>query len=245
MKKSDNIHNSNANELIVTTSWDDGQEIDLKLAEMLKKYDLRGTFYLTKYYQNPLKRDDIIQLDHDHEIGAHTLNHFDLTSIPISKANEEIFGSKEYLEEIINHNINIFSYPYGRYNSNVKKMVKSAKFIGARSCYHGNIRKIDDPYEWKITLHASNGSPRTSLNIYMANQLSFLSLIDWEKRAEELFDIALTRGGVYHIWGHGSEIEANRDWDKLERVLGYISHRKNVKYLNNSATLEFLYENRF
>ena len=31
---------------IVTTSWDDGNKLDLKLAALLDKYGLVGTFYI-------------------------------------------------------------------------------------------------------------------------------------------------------------------------------------------------------
>ena len=34
--------------LIVTTSWDDGSRLDLKLAELLEKYGISGTFYVPK-----------------------------------------------------------------------------------------------------------------------------------------------------------------------------------------------------
>jgi peptidoglycan/xylan/chitin deacetylase (PgdA/CDA1 family) len=31
---------------VVTTSWDDGHPLDLKLAELLKKYDVPATLYM-------------------------------------------------------------------------------------------------------------------------------------------------------------------------------------------------------
>jgi len=34
------------NEAIVTTSWDDGHPSDLKLAELLREYDVPATFYI-------------------------------------------------------------------------------------------------------------------------------------------------------------------------------------------------------
>lgn len=40
-------------------------------------------------------------------------------------------------------------------------------------------------------------------------------------------------GGVFHLWGHSWEIEHNKDWGRLERVLSYFANRSDVKYLNN------------
>ena len=34
----------------ITTSWDDGHTLDLRLADLLDKYDLRGTFYVARDY---------------------------------------------------------------------------------------------------------------------------------------------------------------------------------------------------
>jgi hypothetical protein len=32
--------------IYVTTSWDDGHKLDMKLAVLLKKYGIKGTFYI-------------------------------------------------------------------------------------------------------------------------------------------------------------------------------------------------------
>ena len=224
--------------LVVTTSWDDGQKTDLKLSKLLRKYGIKGTFYITPSYRDPLEKQDVIEIDKGHEIGAHTLNHVDLTAIPISEAKREIEGSKEYIEELIGHEIKMFCYPYGRYNEDIKRVLKDAGFIGARTCNHGDFSMLNDPYEWQITLHASNGSPRMTFTIWRINHLSVRSLIDWEIRANELFDLALEKGGVYHLWGHGYEYEERTEWDKLECVLEYISNRDGVRYMTNGEVME-------
>lgn len=229
-------------DLVVTTSWDDGQKIDLKLAELLTKYGVKGTFYITKSYYDPLplEKQDVLGIDQKHEIGAHTLNHVDLINIPISEAKREIEGSKAYIEELVDHDIKMFCYPWGRYNDNIKKIVKDAGFIGARTCNHGDFGMPSDPYEWQITLHASNGSPRTTFRIWRKNRISIRAPIDWEIRAKLLFDLALEKGGIFHLWGHGSEFEAKNEWDKLEKVLRYISNKEGVKYATNGEVLEGL-----
>jgi peptidoglycan/xylan/chitin deacetylase (PgdA/CDA1 family) len=224
-------------DLIVTTSWDDGQKTDIKLAKLLTKYDVKGTFYITKSYRDPLEKQDIIDLDIEHEIGAHTLNHVDLLNIPISEAKREIEGSKTYVEELIGHDIKMFCFPWGQYNEGIKKIVKDAGFIAARTCKPGDFDVPEDPYEWHITLHASNASPSLTFRIWRMNSISTKSLIDWEVRAKLLFNLALERGGIYHLWGHSYEIDEKTEWDKLERVLKYISNRLKVKYLTNGETL--------
>lgn len=228
-------------DLLVTTSWDDGQKTDLKLAKLLTKYGIKGTFYVTasRYDPLPLEREDIVEISREHEIGAHTINHVDLVSIPVSEAKNEIEGSKSYIEELIGHQVKMLSYPFGRYNKGIAEIVKQAGFIGARTCRPGNFGMQNNLYEWQITLFASNGSPLMALRIWWGFRLWKVSaLLDWESRAKLLFDLVLQNGGIYHIYGHSLEFEENKEWDKLERVLNYISRREGVRYMTNGKIVE-------
>ena len=223
---------------IVTTSWDDGHSLDLKLASLLDKYRIKGTFYISPFYlKDRLTEDEIREIFKHHEIGAHTLTHADLTSVSIDRAEEEIKGSKLYLERILRHDISMFCYPQGRYNQKIKEIVKKSGFLGARTCKGGNFELPKDPYEWEITLHSSNGSPLMTLKICVKTRISIKAFMNWELRAKLLFDLFLRRGGIYHIWGHSWEIERNNDWPKLERVLQYISNRDYIKYYTNGEIL--------
>lgn len=227
--------------LVVTTSWDDGSVSDIKLSSLLEKYSLKATFYITKsykYIERPLTTEEVIKLGKEHEIGAHTLTHLDLDKISTKRAEDEILDSKEYLENLLDCDVRMFCYPRGRYNDEIIRIVKKAGFIGARTCRHGDFDMPNDPYKWQITLHASNGSPLMTFRIWRINRLSVKSLIDWEIRAKELFDLALKKGGVYHLWGHASEFEKKDEWGKLERVFRYISNRDGVQYMTNGEVME-------
>lgn len=220
--------------LIVTTSWDDGSKLDLKLAQLLARYDIKGTFYIPKaYLDNPLERNEIRMLDKGHEVGSHTLNHADLSKVSLEEARRQIGGSKQYLEGLLGHQIYVLSYPKGCYNQGVKEMVKDCGFIAGRTCQHGGFDLPEDPYQWQITLHASNGSPLMSFRIWRRSGIPVSSLLDWERRARLLFDLALEKGGVYHLWGHSWELERKNEWNKLERVLEYLCHRGGVRYMTN------------
>ena len=220
--------------LIITTSWDDGQKTDPKLAELLTRYGIKGTFYITKSYRNHLEKQSVAEIDREHEIGAHTLSHLDLSSVSPSEAEVEIKGSKAYLEDIVGHSISMFCYPYGRYNKTTKKIVQDCGFLGARTSDPGGFSLPQDPYQLHITLLASNGSPLMALGIWRKFHLWRVSaLLDWENRSKSLFDLALEENGIYHICGHSAEFERKDGWDKLERVLKYFSNREGVKYMTN------------
>ena len=88
--------------LVVTTSWDDGHSLDMRLADVLDKYGIRGTFYVAKSYMNSRLTDsEIVELSERHEVGAHTLTHPALPKIPIQEAAKEIRGSKLWLEDLL------------------------------------------------------------------------------------------------------------------------------------------------
>ena len=73
--------------VFVTTSWDDGHDLDHKLAGLLGHHGLRATFYVApRNIELPrrerLRSRDLRALARDFEIGGHTLTHLRLTSLP-------------------------------------------------------------------------------------------------------------------------------------------------------------------
>jgi peptidoglycan/xylan/chitin deacetylase (PgdA/CDA1 family) len=225
---------------IVTTSWDDGHQMDEKLASLLLNYGLKGTFYIAKNLLEDSGSASLVkQLDKNFEIGAHTLSHPDLTSIPMKDVVNEIKSSKEWLEELLNHKIEMFSYPNGRFNSQVVETVRQAGFMGARTLdFETSFPK--NPFILGVGCQASNGSPLLRLKASLKSGISLKSLVYWRSNAKLLFDHVLKNGGIWHLWGHSWEIEKNGDWRKLEDTLVYVSNREGVAYLTNGQLLKLM-----
>lgn len=231
----------NSNKTIVTTSWDDGHILDIKLAKLLNKYHIRATFYVSLENKEIKKNDllsptDILMLAENFEIGAHTMTHPDLTKIPIKQAEQEINQSKKYLERILNKNVSAFCYPYGEYNQIIKNLVKNSGFILARTTKRYEHAVGNDSFSLPTTLHTYNHLEDLFQIIKFAGfRLSnFLKYLNWEYLAMDLFDYDLKNNGTFHLWGHSWEIEQFNAWSKLEKVLDYVSRRNNVLYLSNS-----------
>jgi peptidoglycan/xylan/chitin deacetylase (PgdA/CDA1 family) len=53
------------------------------------------------------------------KIGSHGIAHFDLTRIPDKQLRCELAGSKQQLEEILNHEVDMLAFPYGAYSDRV------------------------------------------------------------------------------------------------------------------------------
>lgn len=231
--------------LRVTTSWDDGTTADMRLADLLERYGVKGTFYVSKVFEHSLPEADIVTLGSRFEIGAHTIDHPDLTRVPAAEAQRQIEESKLYLEALLGRSVPMFCYPFGRYNEPVEELVKRAGFIGARTCDPGGLGMPRDPHRCQITLLASNGSPLMALKIWWRSRLlKIAGLLDWESRAKHLFDLALAQGGVYHMYGHSGEFEEKHEWSKVERVIKYVAHRPGVTYATNGEIMSLVKTDR-
>jgi len=237
--------------VIVTTSWDDGHNLDLKLARLLKKYNIKGTFYISPENrmfnkEDALSEEGILKIDKDFEIGAHTITHPELTKISKEAAFNEISGSKTYLENIIKKDIRVFCYPGGKYDYRTKELVKKAGFIAARTTERFCFACPEDPLIFGTTIHTYNNISDIFRIIKFSRFNPIRSLrcfFNWEIRAKSMFDYVMENGGMYHLWGHSWEIEKNNYWHKLENLLSYISNRKNIQYLTNSQVALYLEKN--
>lgn len=241
--------------LTVTTSWDDGDILDLKLARLLDTDNIKGTFYITKEYRKERLSDgDIKTISQRHEIGAHTLTHSDLRKISREEKIREIKGSKEWLEDLLGKEVVSFCYPSGFFDTESVELVKEAGFRGARTTLLGRIEPSADPFVlsttlqvypipfrklgasrywwWKLLQPFTERSP--ALRALGAPLQSFRS---FEALACATFDIARARGGVFHLWGHSWEIDKYDMWQPLERVLSYISKREDCRYIPNGEVI--------
>ena len=99
--------------MVITTSWDDGDILDERVADMLDRYGLRGTFYLTRTHrQRRLSEPSIRALAARHEIGAHSLSHPNLTQLDRKGKTREVAGSKSWLEDVTGEPLAMFCYPF-------------------------------------------------------------------------------------------------------------------------------------
>jgi peptidoglycan/xylan/chitin deacetylase (PgdA/CDA1 family) len=200
---------------IITTSFDDGGKLDLKVAELLKKYDLNGTFYIVLDWigqEGYLNWEDIKQLDKEgFEIGSHTITHpSDLKMVFDEQLHYEIQNSKDLLETALGHKIASFCYPRGRADERVKNKVKESGYKTARGTGKVGITSVADKYYLPGTIH-----------IYQREEYGELSILEYAKL---VINKVRKNGGYVNIWGHSKEIERDQNWKTLDKVLSYIKN---------------------
>jgi 2-polyprenyl-3-methyl-5-hydroxy-6-metoxy-1,4-benzoquinol methylase len=232
---------------MVTTSWDDGSIYDLRLAELLSKYQIPATFYIP--IKNPERKvmsiREIRELGRVFEIGGHTVNHQVLTEISLKEAKKEIVSGKKKLENIIGREIISFCYPKGMYNQDVKQLVGFSGFTYARTVRLFGTQ-ILDKLQAPTSVHAFDHKPLLYLRelgpgwiAKASNGVKKLGVIgkSWDEIAIYWLNYCKKVGGVYHLWGHSWEIEERGDWEKLEKVLSYISRHTDKKQRKTNGNL--------
>jgi len=233
-------------QVIVTTSWDDGHKLDLRLAKLLKKYGIAGTFYIAPECREipwalRLSGQEIKALYEDFEIGSHTMTHPVLTNVGRRECAAELAESKQFLEDLLGKQITSFCYPRGAYTKEIAAQVKQAGYHYARTVLDYDFDVPANEFEAGTSIE-THRFPIPRLFRFLQDlgrfcqwrPLMMLKNFGWEKRAKTMFDKVKDNGGVFHLWGHSWVIENERGWDKLELVLKYIHGHKDVMYLTNA-----------
>jgi peptidoglycan/xylan/chitin deacetylase (PgdA/CDA1 family) len=216
---------------LMTTSWDDGHPLDLRVAELLFKHNLTGTFYVPRASQKPvMNRSQIRELSHSFEIGAHTLEHARIDRLSDPEAREQLSGSREWIEELTGRTCRVFCFPGGKFRSRQLQLVSQAGYQAARTVELLSTaipQRIDGlcliPTTVQVFPHgpyvyARNSLKRLSATVLRWPRRSLLSR-DWAALAKDLFLQTLEHGGVFHLWGHSWEIDEQGQWKNLEEFL--------------------------
>jgi len=227
--------------VVVTTSWDDGHVLDLRLADMLVQHGIKGTFYVAPRdrelcEQDRLTDEQVRVLDEQFEIGAHTMSHRHLTALKPEDAWREVVESKAHLERVVGHSVTSFCYPAGKHKKRHAQMARDAGFALARTVRRFVCRAPKDPFEMHTSVHTYDHWLDIWGVLVLArfNLKRFFPLYrHWDRQAIALFDRVHEQGGVFHLWGHSWEVDEHDDWQRLERVLAHIGGHRDVVYAEN------------
>jgi peptidoglycan-N-acetylglucosamine deacetylase len=243
-------------QVIVTTSWDDGHPADFRLAELLSRHKLPGTFYIPLHNREGRATVEVDGIRRLHragfEIGAHTVSHTPLTQIEPGQLRSEVFGSKAALEDALGEPISMFCYPKGRFDRRTLACVREAGYRGARTTRILATSKNFRQYEMPTTIQAFPTQPMGYIR-NLVRRMAFGSLYayctkvhkqgNWVEAGKYLFDDVLRHGGIWHLYGHSWELKNLNLWEELDRLLAYVAGRESVLYTSNSGVLGALHSN--
>jgi peptidoglycan-N-acetylglucosamine deacetylase len=217
--------------VLITTSWDDGHPLDLKLCSLLKDYGMSATMYIP--LANPghkvISTDTIRDIAKNFEIGGHTYNHACLTQVDENRMTYELTESKNVLETIARKEVVSFCYPWGLYDKKVTEKVKESGYKLARTV-KSLCTTSSRPLEYHPTIHAfdynliaKSKHMVTACDRSLATKLILYGNIfkRWDIIAKKSLDHVLENGGIWHLWGHSWEIYHYDNWPLLRDVLEY------------------------
>ncbi len=127
---------------LVSFTFDDGY-LQAPAINVLAKYKAQGTFYLNS---GPIKKGWSGYLTpgqvrtvalQGNEIGGHTINHPDLTTLTDAQVHTEVANDKVALQTMSGVPVVSFAYPYGEYNARVQNLVASTGMTNARGVESG------------------------------------------------------------------------------------------------------------
>ena len=210
--------------LRVATSWDDGHKLDMRVADLLKKYGLSGTFYITVDHvgnDDKLTWKEIkqIQREYGFEIGSHTMTHpSDLKKLYEEELFFELQSSKDLIESVLGTTITKFCYPRGRYNEAVMEQLAKAGYIEARTTLVGHLEEPKDKLQTHTTVHVFDGRGEYKQG-------------DWVKFANEKLEEAIKdpTNSIFHLWGHSWEVDKGDEWENLENFFKDLTKKVQVQ----------------
>jgi peptidoglycan/xylan/chitin deacetylase (PgdA/CDA1 family) len=121
---------------IVSLTFDDNWSDEYAARSILAQHSMQGTFFINSDNVGAssayLTWNQVSDLAADgNEIGGHTLDHVDLTSVSSTEATRQVCDDRQ---AIISHGFTVtdFAYPFGAFNTSVQSIVQGCGYSSAR-----------------------------------------------------------------------------------------------------------------
>lgn len=222
----------------VTFSYDDGVTQDIRLVELLNKYNLKSTFNLNSELLNnkgvliregkrishyKIHPDDVKSIYEGHEIAVHTLTHTNLTTLNDAEVIRQTEQDRLNLSELVGYEVVGMAYPCGGVNNDdrVAEILKTSTGV---------------KYSRTITC---NSSFDLQNNLYRFNPTAFhLDFDNLMKLSEDFINLNSDKPQIFYIWGHSYEMDYYPDyWIKLEEFFKLIANKNDIFYGTNKEVL--------
>lgn len=218
----------------ITFSFDDGNIDDIRLIELLKKYELKATFNLNSgglsetstWTFNGIKEvkhinfTDYPNIYNGFEVAAHTYRHPHLEYCDDNTVYNEIKLDMQILEFLYGYKIEGMALPFGTYNNRTAEIVEDCGLKYCRSVKSTNSFELPDNVILHPTCH------------FKAENIFDL--------ADEFLNAEFTEAKMFYIWGHSYELVTEEDWAEFERFCKIISGKKDILYCTNIEALNSL-----
>lgn len=137
------IYCVNCNEKKVALSFDAawGNEDTAEILEILKKHDVKVTFFMTGGWVEKYPDDVKAIAAAGHDLGNHSENHKHMSQLSKEQSIEEIMKPHRKVKELTGIDMNLFRPPYGDYNNTLIQATREAGY----HCIQWDVDSLD----WK------------------------------------------------------------------------------------------------
>lgn len=220
----------------VTFSYDDGVTQDIRLVELLNKYNLKCTFNLNSELlakSGILIRDDMRVshykiAPHDvktiyegHEIAVHTLTHPTLTTLEESEVIRQVEQDRLNLSELAGYEVVGMAYPNGPNDDRVAGILRDKTGVK----YARTVTNADS-FDRQDNLYRFNP------NVYHIMEPDRLF-----EMGEKFLNLQPDKPQILYIWGHSYEMDFKDRWGVLEEFFKMISGKDDIFYGTNKEVL--------
>ena len=221
----------------VTFSYDDGCRADIKLSELLCKYNLKGTFNLNSAWFGKdstawhLTKEEIQKyiIDAGHEIATHGAEHRANGNLRPIDGIQDVLNCRLGLEKTFDTIVRGLAYPdsgirvlnNGATLDKIEQYLKELDIVYARTL--GEINdSFDLPqnwYQWMPTAHHDNKET--------------MDLIDKFLALEEQSYAARREPRLFYLWGHAYEFSEKNNWERIEEICQKLSGKDDIWHATN------------
>lgn len=222
----------------ITFSYDDGVTQDIRLVELLNKYNLKCTFNLNSellskrgmlirngqriahYKVHP---GDVKSIYDGHEVAAHTLTHPLLPKCDDAEIIRQVETDRLNLSNLVGYEVVGMAYPGGGVNNDDRVADIIRKHTGIR-------------YSRTIT---ANSSFDLQENLYRFHPTVYhLDFGEMMRLGKQFIALKPEVPQVFYIWGHSYEMDYAGDyWMRLEAFFKLISNKDDIFYGTNKEVL--------
>ncbi len=228
----------------VTFSYDDAVLSDMRFADLLDKYGMKGTFNVNSLYVLDRNRDNVLHseelrdlISRGHEIALHGHSHKATCAISPTEAVRETLECRMLLERELNMIIRGMAYPdsgirrpnNGNSYVTVKSILESLGVAYSRTLGGDNdtFALPDDFHAWMPTIHHDNPSAIEYVEKFLSLDVDHRYVADrWPR--------------LFYVWGHTYEFDRNSNWDHIENLLCRLSGKEDIWYATNIDIYDYI-----
>lgn len=156
------IYSVDSQDKVISITFDcawGGEDIP-KLIEILKRYNIKATFFVVGDWADKYPENIKLLHNNGHDVANHSDKHLDMTALSESQIKEDMEKASSKITVLTGVRNNLFRAPYGSYNN---RLIQTAKSLG-----YYTIQWDVDSLDWKdlgvsaiverVTSKVKNGS---------------------------------------------------------------------------------------